>query len=244
MPEPVRVFEIPTLSMQPFTSVWDNLPQPVSSDSPGTFEDHGQDYGFILYRTDLKDANGGKLIADVRDYATVFLDGQLIGVIDRCKGVNSIELPAGSEPSQVLEILVEAMGRISPTVNNADRKGIIGDVTLNGSVLSGWKIYNLPMDWKFIYGLRSTGKNLKKPGIFFKGNFSLIDKADTYFDVSRYTKGIIWINGHNLGRFWNNGPQTRLYCPASWIKTGMNEIIIFDLVQTEAKPFASFEKME
>jgi beta-galactosidase GanA len=59
--------------------------------------------------------------------------------------------------------------------------------------------------------------------------------SDTYIDVSNYTKGILWVNGHNLGRYWNIGPQKRLYCPSSWLREGMNEIMIFDLLQTEAK---------
>jgi beta-galactosidase GanA len=113
-------------------------------------------------------------------------------------------------------------------------------VTLNGTTLLNWQIYNLPMDKKFIWDLRSSGRSLKKPGVFFKGNFVLSRGegnlySDTYIDVSNYTKGILWVNGHNLGRYWNIGPQKRLYCPSSWLREGMNEIMIFDLLQTEAK---------
>ncbi len=125
-----------------------------------------------------------------------------------------------------------------------DRKGITDSVTLNGMTLTDWEVYNLPLDRQFIYNLRSSGKNPDKPGKFFIGNFSLISKGDTYFDVSEYTKGIVWINGHNLGRFWNIGPQKRLFCPASWIKVGMNEIIVFDMIQTEPKPFRAFKTLE
>jgi len=231
--------------MSPFTSVWDNLPQPVSSEKPESFEDFGQDYGYILYRTELPSPDSGKLtVIDVHDFATVFLDGQYIGSLDRMEGKYSIDIPRTSSKIPVLEILVESMGRTATENGLGDRKGITEKVTLNGAELKNWKIFSLPMDWKFIYGIRSTGRNLKKPGIFFKGNFSLIDKSDTYFDVSEYTKGMVWINGHNLGRFWNIGPQKRLFCPSSWIKMGMNEIIIFDLIQTQARPFSSFKTME
>ena len=240
IPDSIRVFEIPALSMQPFTSVWDNLPEPVASEHPKAFEDYGQYYGYILYKTQLTGQKSGKLtVTDVHDYATVFLDGQYIGSLDRTEGKNSIDIPAGQADVAVLEILVEGMGRLRPEAGITDRKGITEKVTLDDVVLTNWSIYNLPMDWKFIYDLRSTGKNLKKPGIFFKGNFSLIDKADTFFDISGYTKGFVWLNGHNLGRFWNKGPQKRLYCPASWIKTGMNEIIVFDIEQTRPSPFSA-----
>jgi len=105
------------------------------------------------------------------------------------------------------------------------------------------------MDKKFIYDLRSSGKNLDKPGIFFRGSFVLSRpagnlSADTFIDVSNYIKGIVWINGHNLGRYWNIGPQKRLYCPASWLKEGLNEIMIFDLHQKEAKIVAGMKTQE
>lgn len=60
--------------------------------------------------------------------------------------------------------------------------------------------------------------------------------ADTYFDMTAYKKGMVWVNGHNLGRYWEIGPQKRLYCPASWLKKGENEVVIFDLLQTDAMP--------
>ena len=105
------------------------------------------------------------------------------------------------------------------------------------------------MDRKFIYDLRSSGRTLDKPGIFFKGNFILTKEggnlgADTFIDVSNYIKGIIWVNGHNLGRYWNIGPQKRLYCPAPWLREGMNEIMIFDLHQTAAKAVTGWTTLE
>ena len=237
MPDTVPVVEIPAIGMQAFTTIWDKLPTPVSSVQPKPFESYGQDYGFILYKTELVGHKEGKLtVTDIHDYATVFLNGTYIGKLDRREGVNSIDIPPSNVKFPVLEILVEAMGRINFSQHLIDRKGITDRVTLNGMTLMNWKIYNFPMDRKYIYDLRSSGKNLNKPGVFFKGNFMLLSYGDTFFDVSNYTKGIVWINGHNLGRFWNIGPQKRLYCPASWIIQGLNEIIIFDIHQTEPKP--------
>ena len=245
IPDPLTAIEIPGISTQIFTSVWDNLPTPLNSVQPKTFEAYGQDYGFILYRTELVGHKKGKLtVTDIHDYATVFLNGQYIGSLDRREGINSIDIPESDVDFPVLEILAEGMGRINFGQNLIDRKGITDRVTLNGMTLMNWKIYNLPMDKKFIYDLRSSGKILNKPGIFFKGNFSLISTGDTFFDVSNYTKGIVWVNGHNLGRYWDIGPQKRLFCPASWLRRGLNEIIIFDLQQTDAKFIASMKTME
>jgi beta-galactosidase len=250
IPDPIPTIELTSTYMQPFTTVWDNLPQPVNSVQPKTFEGYGQDYGFILYKTELVGRKSGKLVVtDIHDYATVFLNGVYIGKLDRREGLNSIDLPATDVESPVLEIFVEAMGRINFAQNLIDRKGITDRVTLNGMTLMNWQVYNLPMDRQFIYDLRSSGKTLKKPGVFFKGNFMLSRAggnlgSDTYIDVSSYTKGIVWVNGHNLGRFWNIGPQKRLFCPSPWLKEGINEIIVFDLHQTEAKPVFGFKTLE
>jgi beta-galactosidase len=244
IPDPIPVIEITAIGLQPFNSIWNLLPPPVSSVQPKTFEAMGQDYGFILYKTELIGHKSGKLvITELHDYATVFLNGNYIGKIDRRLGENSIEIPASDVKNPVLEILVEAMGRINFAQQIIDRKGITERVTLNGMTLMNWQIYNLPLDRKTIYDLRSSGKNLNRPGIIFKGSFMSMEKGDTFIDVSNFAKGIIWINGHNLGRYWNIGPQKRLYCPDSWLKEGLNEVIIFDLQQTEAKPIFGFKTL-
>jgi beta-galactosidase len=107
-----------------------------------------------------------------------------------------------------------------------------------------WKLYKLPMDKKFIYNLRSSGRVVNKQGVFFRGLFSLAYTGDTYFDLSNYTKGIVWVNGHNLGRYWEIGPQKRLFCPSSFIKPGLNEILILDLRVTDARPVRGMTSME
>jgi beta-galactosidase len=245
VPDPLPVVEIPAINMQYFTNVWDNLPQPVNSVQPKTFEAYGQDYGFILYKTELVGHKSGKLtVTDIHDYATVFLNGTYIGKLDRREGIDTIEIPESKVKNPVLEIFVEAMGRINFAQYMIDRKGITDRVTLNGMTLMNWKVYNLPMDRKFIYDLRSSGQTKTKPGIFFKGNFVTDITGDTYFDVSNYSKGVVWVNGHNLGRYWEIGPQKRLFCPASWLKRGLNEIIVFDLHRTEVKPVMGMKTLE
>ena len=245
IPDPIPVMEIPPIGLQPFVSVWDKLPQPVLSVQPKPMEAFAQDYGFILYRTELVGHKSGKLVVtDIHDYATVFLNGVYIGKLDRREGINSIEIPAGNVPVPVLEILVEGMGRINFAEYMIDRKGITDRVTLNGMTLMNWKVFNLPMDKKYIFELRSSGRTQNKPGIFFRGNFFLEKAEDTFFDLTNYTKGILWINGHNLGRYWNIGPQKRLYCPASWLSTGLNEILIFDIHLTEPKPVLGMKTLE
>jgi beta-galactosidase len=245
VPEPVPSYEIPSIGLSIFTPVWDNLPQPVLSVQPKPFEAYNQDYGFILYTTELIGHRNGKLtVTDLHDYATVFLNGQYIGVLDRREGINTIEIPESKVEKPVLEILVEGMGRINFAQNLIDRKGITDRVTLNGMTLMNWKIYNLPMDEKFVYNLRSSNRNPGKRGIIFKGNFFLAAPGETFLDMSNFKKGIAWVNGHNLGRYWEIGPQKRLYCPASFLRQGTNEMIVFDLQQTVAQIVVGFKTAE
>ncbi len=245
VPAPVPAIELTAIGLQAFNSVWNILPEPENSVQPKPFEAYNQDYGFMLYRTELIGHKSGKLvITELHDYATVFLNGEYIGKIDRRLGENSIDLPVSNVANPVLDILVEGMGRINFAQQLIDRKGITDRVTLNGMTLMNWKVFRLPMDKKAIYDLRSTGKNLDKPGIIFKGSFMVQEKGDTFIDVSNYTKGLVWVNGHNLGRYWNIGPQKRLYCPDSWTREGLNEIIIFDLHQTEAKPVFGYKTLD
>jgi beta-galactosidase GanA len=68
--------------------------------------------------------------------------------------------------------------------------------------------------------------------------------ADTYIDMSHYQQGVVWVNGHNLGRYWNVGPQFRLYCPAPWLKKGKNEVVVFDLHQLEAADVSGVKTLD
>ncbi len=245
VPDPVPAIEIPAVKMEALTSILVNIGNPLSSVQPKPMEAYGQDYGFILYRTKLIGHKKGRLtVTDIHDYAIVFLDGKYIGKLDRREGLNTITLPTSNSANPVLDILVEAMGRINFAQYLIDRKGITDRVTLNGMTLMNWDVYNLPMEEKYITSLINTGPMNQEPGIFFKGYFNLEKSGDTFIDLTNYQKGVVWINGHNLGRFWNIGPQKRLYCPASWLKTGGNEIVVLDLHQIEAKSIGGYREME
>ena len=245
IPEPIPSYEIPSIGLTVFSSVWDNLPQPVSSVQPKPFEAYGQDYGFILYTTELIGHKKGKLtVTDLHDFATVFLNGEFIGTLDRREGINTIDIPESNVERPRLEILVEGMGRINFAQHLIDRKGITDRVTLNGMTLMNWEVYNLPMDHKFIYELRSSNRNPGKKGIFFKGNFFLTAPGDTFLDMSNFQKGIVWVNGNNLGRYWNIGPQKRLYCPASFLRNGNNEMLVLDLLETGPQIVVGFKTAE
>jgi len=237
VPSPVPVMGIPEITLQPVSSIWNQLPKPIWTVQPQTMENFDQKSGFILYRTKLVGPKSGKLtITEPHDFALVFVDGKFIDTIYRDGGKWTIDLPHNNSKEPVLDILVEAMGHINFAQYMIDKKGITDRVTLNGITLTNWQTYSLPMDDKFITGIKQTNITSGEKGLFFKGSFQLNEVADTYIDLSHYRKGVIWINGHNLGRYWNKGPQYRLYCPATWLKKGINEVIVFDLLQESAAP--------
>jgi beta-galactosidase len=248
------------LMPQRYASIWDNLPAALPSAQtthPQPFETYGHAFGFVLYRKRLARYESGSLdIANVHDYATVFIGDQYVGGVSRTRMPEERALPlkvvlrepvalpgASSVPddARVLEILVEGMGRVNYGHSMIDRKGIIDPVVLHHAsgareVLTGWEVVLLPMDESFVENLRPLCSNPDRAGLFFMAILSIDAVGDVYFDMSEWTKGIVWVNGHNLGRYWNIGPQRRLYCPAPWLKPGDNTVLIFDLHQLEAKP--------
>ena len=245
VPAVFPVIEIPEIKLTASASVWDNLPAAIQSPQPKPMEMSGQKGGFILYRTKLIGHKKGKLrITELHDYATVFVDGKYIGKLDRAKAENIIELPASTSANPQLDILVEGMGHINFAEYMIDRKGITDRVSLNGMTLMDWQIFTLPFDETYVQNLKFTSGEKTQPGTFFKGEFDLTTVGDTYLDVSQWEKGVVWVNGHNLGRYWNIGPQKQLYCPAPWLKKGKNEIVIFDMHQLSSKPVKGVKSME
>lgn len=251
VPDPIPVIAVPEFAMAPYTSLWDHLPAPVASLHPRPFEMYGQNQGLVLYRTTLVGRKSGRLaITDLHDYAIVFVDGKEIGRLDRRLGEKTLELPATTNPMPVLDILVEGMGHINFAQEIIDRKGITDRVTLSGMTLMNWQAYLLPLSDAWISDLRRTTTalaakpNASGPGRFFRGAFRLDKPADTFIDMTGYGKGVVWVNGHNLGRFWDIGPQKRLYCPAPFLRAGENEVIVLDLVRMDPSPLRGAPERE
>jgi beta-galactosidase len=155
----------------------------------------------------------------------VYLDGQLQGVMDRRMGETQMRIAA--HPGQRLDLLVENSGRINFTTRiRGERAGIVGDVRLDGRVLRGWEMVPLPLD-------QSPTDNYSEQGCagtcFYRGTFLASAPGDTYLNTSSLGKGVVWVNGHLLGRFWNIGPMGSLFLPGAWLHPGANEITVMDL---------------
>ncbi|XP_055403368.1 beta-galactosidase-1-like protein 2 [Bubalus kerabau] len=226
-----------------FISLWDTLihqdDEPVRSTGPLSMEQlsvnegSGQSAGYILYETVI--TRGGVLNSDghVKDRGQVFLDDKYIGVLDDAH--QKLTLPSDRyKEFLMLRILVENQGRLaSGTSMNQERKGLTGNIYLNGSPLRKFKIYSLEMQNKFI---QRKLPNIWKPSFlhavgpaFFLAFLRVGSQPkDTFMSLQGWTKGVVFINGQNLGRYWNLGPQETLYVPGPWLKPGLNEIIVFE----------------
>jgi beta-galactosidase len=227
LPAPIPAIAVPKFALEDSASLWTNLGRGVSSRQPKTMESLGQSYGYILYRTHVRGPAQGNLVIDkVRDYAEVFVNQRLAGTLDRRLGQNHlhIDVPSGEN---TLDVLVENMGRINfgPKLRD-ERQGITRSVSFAGHELTGWQIFPLPMldpD-----SLHFTNDSIDGPG-FHRGFFNLETIGDTFLDTRGLGKGAVWVNGHNLGRFWNIGPQQTLCLPGAWLRKGRNEVILFQM---------------
>ncbi|HEV3414276.1 MAG TPA: beta-galactosidase [Puia sp.] len=239
VPAPVKVMGFGPVPMYPGTSLWENLGTPKLTVMPKPMEAFGQSSGLILYRTKLVGHKSGQLtITEPHDFALVILNGQLIDTVYRDGGNWTVKLPEMDVKEPVLDILVEAMGHINFGQYMIDRKGITDRVTLDGMVLMNWETYtSLDESWRrgdILPPSVSSQWDTGRRGIYFTGSFDLDSVADTYIDMSNFRKGILWVNWNNLGRYWNVGPQQRLYCPASFLRQGYNSVILLDLLETDA----------
>lgn len=211
----------------------DLISKHYTSPYPLTMEELDQDYGFIIYKTTIK----GKLEAlklnlqEVRDRALIYLNGEYQGVIDR-NNKQEILLNADG-PESTLEILVENMARINYGPLLKDPKGITEGVRIGNQFLFNWDIYTIPL--KDIENIKYGNGNKEEYPTFYKGSFEVKEVGDTYLDFEGWEKGVVFINGFNLGRYWKAGPQKRLYLPAPLLKEGTNEIVVFELHKDNKK---------
>lgn len=196
---------------------------------PLKMEEMGQNYGFIYYKTTIKGIleNLKLTIQEVRDRTLVFFNGEYKGVIDRN---NNQEIILNSnEKESILEILVENMGRINYGPMMRDEKGITQGVRIGNQFLFNWEIFSLPLDNIEKVEFKEGYLESENAPTFYKGEFIVDEIGDTYLDFEGWGKGVVYINGFNLGRYWEVGPQKRLYVPSPILKKGVNEVVVFEL---------------
>ena len=247
VPKPLPIISIPEVKFEEMALLFraGNMPQAIQSHDALPVEQYNQGYGNILYTTTLPALKAGAYlrISDMCDYAIVTIDGNKVGELYRGNGYETTlqiknEVKAGAQ----LEIFIEVMGRINYSKLIHDPKGITdkvevfttdgkNDLTYN---LKDWKVYLYPYDLDYNDLSYIPIANTQHPSpitqpAYYRAEFNLKKTGDTYLDMRTWGKGLVWVNGHCIGRFWEVGPQQTLYLPGCWLKKGKNEIVVLDI---------------
>ncbi|QGH33899.1 beta-galactosidase [Gracilibacillus salitolerans] len=220
------------VKLQESVSVFDTLSsigRKVEHVAPLKMEEIDQTYGYILYKTTIN--RQGELAFNVdaiQDRAFIYINGVYVDTVYKNdkQMEKTLHFP---HKENVLEIFVENMGRANYGEHLSDTKGLIKNLWLGNQYWFDWEMYaieldSLPTDY--------TGNDTRFPQ-FFRGNLKVEEQADTFVDLEGFTKGNVFVNGFNLGRYWNAvGPQRTLYLPGPLLNKGDNEIIILELEHT------------
>ncbi|SDR77088.1 glycoside hydrolase family 35 protein [Microterricola viridarii] len=200
--------------------------------------------GFSSYSTEIE--HGGLLaFAEVRDRAQVFLNGSPVGTLSRDHHERVVPLPADARGT--LTVLVENLGGVNYGPRIGEPKGLIGPATLNGRPLTRWSAGAVLLDdaeairealGSAVATVDAADAADAAPGplcgpALASGRFELAAPVDLHLDTSGWGKGVVWVNGFNLGRYWSRGPLATLYVPGPVLHAGSNEIIVFETIGAE-----------
>jgi len=218
LPQPRTGIDIPRFELRESAPVSQLLRAPHRSTDPLPMEALGQSYGWIWYRTRIAAGTGALELPPTRGYGRAFQNGREIDLASR-----ALTLAAGE-----LDIVIENMGRINFGPKLQDNlQGLSGAVRFAGARLGPWDIYPLPLSGNDLSAIRFLPNPQPGPA-FWRAHFQVEEAGDCFLDLRGWGKGLVWVNGHNLGRFWNRGPQFDLFLPGCWLKSGQNEVIVLD----------------
>ncbi len=236
----------------------DNLSEPITDSFPVCMEKCGQSYGYILYHSTLRHEQNIERIRlwGANDRANIFVDNRrvvnlydreldgeydvLSGKVQKAQDANAPSAegepmaknePVTFAPNAPIDILMENMGRVNfGPLMERQRKGIAECVQINGHIHYNWTMYPLPLD--NVDRLDFDRDCTEGLPTFYRFVFAVEEAGDTFLELDGWGKGCVFLNGFNLGRYWEIGPQRRLYIPAPLLRQGENEIIVFE---TEGK---------
>ena len=267
VPKGIPVITLPAISFTEMTPLLraGNVPEARKCRDIQPMELFDQGYGSIMYTTTMPAVKAGTVlsISNLCDYGIIYIDGEEAGrLYRRDNGGSALRLERDVKEGATLDIFVEAMGRINYSKLINDPKGITGSVTLLTTSgkdeltynLKDWEVRLFPLTIDGIDALSSTPvtvpqsdkgtalsaseRQMSTPA-YYRSSFNVKKIGDTYLDMSLWGKGLVWVNGHCLGRFWEVGPQQTLYLPGCWLKKGKNEIVVLDLIGPAAEAFTS-----
>jgi beta-galactosidase len=251
IPADPKVIEVPAFTLKAAGALVDGMPgKAIESENVAPMEEFGQNFGFIDYRKEFPEGIKGEVtLGQGRDYIQVLVNGKVVG--DKFSGVGgrgggrggprggaaggaaaggaSDGFAVEASGPATLDILVHNLGRNS-LIRSGDneRKGLITNPSLNGTAITGWKIYSLPLEDP---GQMAEAKKASAGTgpTFYTGTFTVGQRGETYLDMSNFHFGVVWVNGHNLGRYWEVGASRSIYLPSVWQKEGANEVTVLEL---------------
>lgn len=190
------------------------------SPRPRTYEQLGAEDGLVSYEADISYSEGAILTIDrLHDRATVFLGDERLGTLER-DGEVSLALPGASSRAH-LTIVVESLGRINYGPYTGEGKGIMHGVMIGRRFVNSWTHRHISLDAPAVTGTPATDGSAV-------AHFEVSDVADAWLAFPGGAKGMVWLNGFLLGRYWKVGPQETLYAPAPLWREGRNEIVVLD----------------
>lgn len=222
---------IPATDHVSLFNVLDALSEPVSSQYPQTMEDMDQAFGYILYTTQIeRDRTDEERIrvVDGRDRAQVFVEGAHVATQYQEHIGEDIKCVLPAEHNR-LDILVENMGRVGyghKLLADTQHKGIRTGVCVDLHFITGWDIRCLPLD--DISRIDFSAGMVEGQPAFHRFEFTLDEPADTFIDTTGFGKGCAFVNGVNVGRYWEKGPIMTLYVPHGFTRAGVNELVMFE----------------
>ncbi|QJE95721.1 glycoside hydrolase family 35 protein [Luteolibacter luteus] len=206
-------------------------------DALPSMEEAGLGNGFILYRGNVEGPVETTLdLGKVKDRVYVMVDGGLIGIGGRSTQTGGVPMKIDAGNHQI-DFLVENMGRVNYGSMDEERKGLEAMPDLGGATFSNVSYGLVPATSPPAANFTKSGEETPPKGITLrKGKFKLDTPVDTWLDMSGFGRGVVWLNGRNLGRYWSAGPSQTIFIPAAWQRTGEeNELIVLEL-ETSASP--------
>ncbi|MEV6590546.1 glycoside hydrolase family 35 protein [Streptomyces acidicola] len=200
----------------------------VEAQVPPTFEELDVDRGLVHYSVDIPGPREPYplLARGLRDLAVVYVDGERAGVLTEDEP--QLKEPVAG-PARV-ELWVESLGRVNYGPRLGEPKGITGGVLHERAFVHGVRARGLRLDaLDDVEGV--PFRELPEEGAcgLYRGTFDVNGAGDALLELPGWTRGFVWVNGFNLGRYWSVGPQDALYVPGPVLREGVNDLWVLEL---------------
>ena len=229
-----KAFSMPDISVSERVSLFnvlDILSEPIEAQYPMPMEEMGQSYGYTLYTTTVERDRADEeriRVIDARDRAQVFVNDDKVATQYQEHIGEDIHCVLPCEHNR-LDVLTEDMGRVNyghKLLADTQHKGIRTGVCVDLHFVTGWEMRCLPLD--NIDNLDYSAGWVEGQPSFYRAKFDISEPADTFIDTTGFGKGVAFVNGTNVGRFWDKGPIMTLYVPHGLLHPGTNELVMFE----------------